>query len=235
MTTLDVRITPSLHPGTVRAIEGFNDHADFLAPVENAFSEAYEGVRAVLVAREKADRNPGWTDANRVIQVAGLADKQTAKITRTFDVAHKRLSETIAAYEKQLSKPLDASSGSSLAGEIRAYARTLPTGKRHELVEAAIAKGDSTTASALLGGPAYLSGITDAMRETYTTRWNSAVAPEVAARLKAMEAARQLVEQNAGKVFGQMADAVGATPDTVKALREAQSAAEQAVIMKDAA
>lgn len=92
---------------------------------------------------------------------------------------------------------------------------------------------DHTSVAALLGAPAYLSGLDANFQQTYTRFWNERSAPEVAQRLKAMKGAKQMIEERAGLVFKELEKAVGAPPHKAAALRKAKTEAEQAFVLKD--
>ena len=231
---VDVRITPALHPDNVKSIDGFDEQtAPYLAPTMTAFSTAYEGIRAVHDAREKAKTNPTWNEAMQIIHTDDFAQKHFTKISKSFDVTRSNLDKAIGALEQQLAAPIESKAAQSISAEIRAYAKDLPNEKRHAFIQQAIDAGDHTTVSALLGAPAYLSGLDTNFQQTYTRFWNERSAPEVAQRLKAMKGAKQMIEERAGLVFGELEKAVGAAPHKAQALRKAKTEAEQAFVLKD--
>lgn len=233
-TETDPRITPSLHPDNITQIDGYDDvTAGVLAPTLTAFSEAYERLRTVHNAREKARTNPTWNDAMQVIQTQDLADKVMARVSRTFDATRANLTKGISFLEQELSQPLESRASASIAAEIRAHVKSLPTEKRHEFIRQATANGDATTVSAVLGAPPYLSGLNDEFQKIYTRHWHEKASPEAAKRLKAMKGARTMIEERAGLMFSGLEKAVGCPYSTAKKLREARTAAEQAFILRD--
>ena len=232
--SIDPRITPTLHPDNVKTIEGYDDQtAPYLGPTMTAFSNAYEGVRAVWSAREAAAHNPTWNEAMQIIHTDDFAQKHFAKITKSFDVTRSNLEKGIAMLEQQLAAPIESKAAQSISAEIRAYAKNLPSEQRHKFIQEAIDAGDHTTVSALLGAPAYLSGLDGEFQQTYTRFWNERSAPEVAQRLKAMRGAKQMIEDRAGLVFGELEKAVGAPPHKAAALRQAKTNAEKAFVLQD--
>lgn len=217
---VDARITPSLHPDNVKNIDGFDEQtAPYLAPTMTAFSTAYEGVRAVWAAKEAAAHNPTWNEAMQIIHTDDFAQKHFAKISKSFDVTRSNLEKGITMLEQQLAAPIESKATQSIAGEIRAFVRDMPTEKRHKFIQKAIDAGDEKTVSALLGAPAYLSGLDANFQQTYVRFWNERSAPEVAQRLKAMKGAKQMIEERAGLVFKELEKAVGAPPHKAAALR----------------
>ena len=95
-------------------------------------------------------------------------------------------------------------------------------------VQSAIESGDHMTVSAVLGAPAYLSGITPDMQRTLTRMYREKHSPVEAKRLRAMEAARDLIMRNSAPLFAELEKAVGAPMHKVQALREAKNKADKA-------
>lgn len=234
-TDIDHRITPALHAENVKQIDGYDeDTAAVLAPTETAFSTAYEGIRAVWDARAVADKNPGWTEEQKLLQVDNFARKHLDKITRTFDTTRANLEKGIAHLEQELSQPVTTRAAHPVASEIRTYVRGLGTAKLHSFIQSAIDNGDHDTVTAVLGAPAYLSGLTPEFQQTYLRFYHERNNPAAAKRLKAMQGAKALIEERAGLVFKAMEAAVGGTSTKANKVREAQTAAEKALSFKDA-
>ena len=231
---VDHRISPSLHPENVKSIDGFDEQtAPYLAPTMTAFSTAYEGVRAVLAAKEAAAANPTWNEAQQIIHTDDFAQKHLARITKSFDVTRSNLDKAIVALEQQLTTPIESKAAASIAGEIRAFVRDMPTEKRHAFIQQALDAADHVTLGAVLGSPPYLSGLDANFQAVYVRHYHERNSPELAQRLKAMKGAKQMIEERAGLVFESMARAVGAPPHKAAALRKAKTAAEQAFVLKD--
>jgi hypothetical protein len=233
-TEIDPRITPALHPLNVREVEGYDDEtAQVLGPTETAFGAAYEALRAVYGAREKAERNSAWTEANRLIQVDNFARKHLERVTTAFDTTRANLERGIAALEADLSRPVTAKAAESISAEVRAHIKGLPSGQRMNVIQKAIEDGDSEVSTAVLGAPAMLSGLETGMQSVLLRAYHERTNPATAKRLRAMQGARDLIERNAPLVFGQFEKAVGAPPHKIRKLREANSEAEAALIVRD--
>lgn len=231
---IDPRITPALHPDNVKNIEGYDEQtAPYLGSTMTAFSTAYEGIRAVHEAREKAKTNPTWNEAMQIIHTDDFAQKHLARITKSFDVTRSNLDKAIVSLEQQLTAPIESKAAQSISAEIRAYAKNLPSEKRHAFIQQAIDEGDHTTVSAVLGAPAYLSGLDTNFQAVYVRFWNERNSPELAKRLKAMQGAKQMIEERAGLVFKELEKAVGAPPHKAAALRKAKTNAEKAFVLQD--
>lgn len=232
---IDTRVTPSLHPINVTKVEGYDDDTrPYLGQAESAFSEAYQGLQSVHDARAAAAQNPTWNEAQQVIATDDFGQRVFARIARQMDAAKANLDKSISALEEQLSAPVTSKAAHSVSAEIRAYVKSLSTGERMTFLQGAIANGDEVSASAVLGGPPYLSGI-DATTQTVLTRqYHERVSPQVAKRVMAMRGARDLITDRGGLVFKELEKAVGKPPQKVRALREAKNAAEQAFVLRGA-
>lgn len=231
---VDHRITPSLHPDNVKQIDGYDDAtAPLLGTTLTAFSTAYEGIRAVHDAREKAKTNPTWNEAQQIIHTDDFAQKHLARISKGFDSVRATLEKQIAHFETELATPLESRASVGISGEIRKYVKDMTTEERHKFIQEAIDAGDSVTVSACLGAPGYLSGLTADFQRTYTRYWNERAAPETARKLKAVQGAKAMIEERAGLVFKELERAVGAAPHKAAALRQAKTNAEKAFILQD--
>lgn len=229
---IDTRVSPSLHPDSITAVEGYSaETAPYLASVATAFSEAYEGIGKVHTARDKARSNPTWNEATQVIWTQELADKVFANVAKRFDRVKADLDGSIRTLEAELSTPLTSKASLPLASEIRAHVKNLSLKDRVAFVSGAIQRGDEQTVSSLLGSPSYLSGLTDELQAAYTKTWHRERNPALDNRLKAMTGAREALMQRAAIVHTELAKAVGEAPAKVAALRRAKNEAEKAFIL----
>ena len=232
---VDSRISPAMDPYNVRNLEEYDDEtAPVLGHVENAFRRAYEALRDVHNARDAARMNPTWTEGQQVIHTDALARKHLDKITRTFDRANDDLKNGIAHIEAELRSPVVTKASLQIAQEIRAHCKTLPKGSdRLEFLNKLLKDGDSLSLSAVLGGPAFLSGLTNDQVELYTWEFHTQAEPAKAKRLSAMRSALALLHRNAPLVFKEMNKAIGCPPQKLRALKTANTAAEKAMVVRE--
>ena len=231
---IDVRVSAGLHPDNVQSVDGYCDEtAPVLGPTKDAFHACYNAIAAVADAREASKTNPAWTPEAQVIMTADLAEKYIAKVATKFDIARNRLLEGIASIERELSAPIASKGVSSISAEVRAHTKALSPSERTKLVRRVIEAGDDVSATAILGGPAFLSGLSDDMKEAFTRQYHEKNSPGSTLRLRAMKGAVGLIEKNAPLMHTAFSKAVGAPPATINALRAAKSAAEKHMIMKD--
>lgn len=235
MSEVDHRISPSLHPDTVTKIDGYDaDTEAVLAPTVTAFSTAYEGLRQIHDTRAVVHQNPGWTDEQKLLQVDTFAKKHFERMTRAFDSVLVSLNKGIAHLEGELSQPVTTKAAGSIAGEVRAHVKALPTEQRMSVIQKAIVESDHEVATAVLGAPAMLSGIEGGMQKVLLRQYHEKNNPAATKRLKAMQGAKELVEQRAGLIFKEVERAVGGTSAAANKVRKAQDAAEKALAFKEA-
>jgi hypothetical protein len=233
---VDERITISLHPSALTTVDGYCEETlPALAIVESTFRSCYTALKAVHNFRELAARNAAWTEAAQIIQTDDLANKHRAKIAGAFDVTRQRLLDNIAMIERELSAPVTSRASLGIAAEVRAHAKGLTTENRVALVRHAINSGDEVTITAVLGGPSYLSGLSDELQAAFTRQYHERSSPAAVLRLRAMKGAVDLIERNAPLMHKAFEDAVGCPPNKARALREANTAAEKAAVFRDVA
>ena len=223
------RTSISLHPASITKLDGFSEETrGYIAGTERALHEAYSGVSAVHAAMDAAKRDPTLNEAARLIKVDDLAHRMFKKLAGLFDAERVRLEKGIALSEDKLSAPVEAKASHFLASEVRAFVRDMPDNDRAMFIRAAIMRGDDMTATACLGGPAYLSGLNDEMHSVLLKTYHERSNPDEAARLTVMRGAKTLIEHRGGLLFSELEKAVGAKPHEVNRLREAKNASDKA-------
>lgn len=232
---IDTRVTPSLHPTNVQEVDGYCDEvAGILQSAQAAFTTAYHGLSAIHDAREKARQNPSWNEVEQAVQTADFADKVVERITRSFDSATANLKTIAEGLEKELSAPIDASSYGVIAGEIRAHVKGLKPAERMGFVMQLIRSGDQRSAKAILGGPAFLSGLEPEMQSVLLRMFHEQHEPVKANRLKVAKGAIDLIDQRAGLIWAERDKAVGENPHKIAKWRIQRAAAAQAFTLPKA-
>ncbi len=231
---IHANITPSLHPDNLKAIEHYDDHTGpYINAAVEAFSVAYEGLAAVHTARAAADKNPTLNEAGKLLMVAQFAGKQQDQIGRKFDSAMLNLTKAIKATDEMLTTPLVQAGSSTISTEIRNHVKNLPNDKRYDFLKSAHEAGDVQTLSAVLGAPAFLSGLSQVEREAHTRLHHERTNPDAAKRLGVMRKAHAMLEERGGLVFKEVEKAIGASWSKVQRLKEARDESEKAFIVKD--
>jgi hypothetical protein len=230
--SIDTRVTPSFHPETVQALDGYDENtASILSGVESAFTDAYVSIGRVHDARNAAKTNPTWNEAQQIIEVANFADKLTANLAKKFDSATANLTRVVEGLERDLSQPIEGKGVGAMAGEIRSYVHSLPEGQRMGFIQKAIDSGDERTVGAVLGGVPYLSGITPEMQAVLLRQYHEKTNPRAAKQLRAAKAGLELLGERGGLIFKEMEKGVGAKQAKVQQLRAAKAAAEKSFVV----
>lgn len=230
-TTIDVRVTPSFQSANVRALPQYDaDTAPVFAPVESAFDLALQTCISIHEAREAAKNDLTLTENARLVAVADFADKVTERATRAFDYANTALTNNIAALEKALAEPVQSKAAQTIAVEIRAYVKGLKAegGSILDFVRRAIDAGDHDTVSAVLGAPAYLSGMTPENQAVMLRMYHAKANPQTAKRLVAAQAAQEYLQRNGGLFMGQVEKAIGGDYRKIQMLRKGANARTKA-------
>lgn len=228
---VDTRVTAGLHPQSVASLEDYDeDTKGHLEQVVQAFTVAYEGAGKVFDARAAAATDPTLTEAAQLIRTQDMADKVFQRAAAAFDKVSANLQSGIALIEKELTTPVQSRAVHSIAVEIRNYVRGLKAegGSPMDFVRNAILSGDLDGASAALGAPPYLSGLTPEAQAVLLRMYHEKNNPVAAKRQRAMKAALDLVGQRSGLLFKDLEKAVGVPPHRVKALKDAKAKADKA-------
>jgi hypothetical protein len=228
---LDPRVVDNLLP---KNSKNETEHADVLASMRNAFEGAYKGLEALGKARSAAAANEAWTPAEQLRRVGEMSDKTVDRVTGAFDKAHKFLTELVSGLDRSLSEPLAAGTRDQLAVEIREHVKHLPEDKRGAFVGEAMKKNDVRTLQAILGAPAFLSGLGESHHTMFTKQYRSAANPAAVARLEVARKGLELLEKRAGLILREAERAMGGSFAKLKKVREANSAAEAALVMQNA-
>jgi hypothetical protein len=232
---VDTRVSPSLHPINVRELDGYDSETETLLGItEGAFAEAYQGLSEIHDARIKAAANPTWTEAQQLVQVDDFAQAQVKRITGRLDSAAANLETVVSGIEKELTTPVENSAGGLVSTEIRAHVKAMKDEERFGFVRAAIISDDKRTATAILGAPSYLSGLTAEMQEILTRMYHEHHQPLQAKRLKAAKGALALIAERKPLILREKEKGVGAPANKIAQMRAAKLAAEAAVSRRDA-
>jgi hypothetical protein len=220
----------SLAPGNITALEGYDEFDGWgLDHAVRAMETAHTACANIIEARQAALADPTMTDAARAIAVADLADKVTAKVTKSVDASLATLKKTIAAERTELSKPLSAAVSPELGREIRGHVRGLKPAERISFLQAQAKAGDVTTLSAVLKCPSYLSGVDADVLPALNNELNRALNPQAVKRLAMLEKAEQKL-CDAGSIFIASTErAVGVKRGVIARLREQQGRARKSL------
>ena len=230
---IDIRVASTLHTEMVRSLPEYADETNrhLFANTEQAFDLAYKALGQIYDAREQAEKDPTLNEAARAIMVADFADKLSERATKAVDYAEGVLTKQIAQIEGELSKPVEShAANSSVSKEIRDHVRGLKAEGKSPMsfVRERLNEGDYASASAVLGAPAYLSGLTKDQQVALLRMYHERANPQKSKQLAAMKAAYAALERGGGLIIGQVQKAIGADYRKIKMLREANNASKRA-------
>ena len=233
-TQVKTGVSPSLHPAVISSIPGYEQNKGYCGGAEEAFNIAYKTVEDVIATRKTVQVDESRTPKAKALAVANKAEQYLARLQKTHGAAWERLDNGIKHIETQLSAPLEQQAGAgSVNGEIRSHAKSLKRDERMRMIEDALKRGDVKTCGAILGAPAYLSGLNDEEHKHFTRKFHEATNPELVSRLNVITQVKQKLEQSKDIIKMELERAVGLSPIELQRLREGSKAAEDALLLKD--
>ena len=155
------------------------------------------------------------TDKTKALELVEKAERVQTTIDAKFKTTSATLDKNIADIEAQLSKPLNDQSGAFNA-EIRTHFKTLERQERADTLNEAIEQGNTETSAAVLGAPAYLSGLTDTEHKHHTHKFHEATNPEWMERLTVITKVKQAIERTMPIPKIEIEKAIGLTPKQVQ-------------------
>lgn len=209
---VDIRLSLGLDPDAAMAtIADYDDDtASYVGPAKSAFTEAYNAIRAIHDCKAAVAEDPTLNEAGQLLKVDDYAQKRMiAKVYPLWDTASSSLNAKVEAWEKEMTKEVVSQASQMVSGEIRAHMKGLKQGERMSAISQAIRDGDSVVASAVLGAPAMLSGLDEEMKQILLREYHEKFNPGLAKRLRAVTAARDLIDGRIGVLKKEVAKAVG--------------------------
>jgi len=196
-----------------------NDPA--VKPLYDAVSLAR--ARIERVAKMRFTPNPFKTQAGNQEALEQEFNRATEVYASRMDSAKQRAKAELEALERKRNEALPESKH---ATEIRNYVRSLPEEKRTEFIETAINNGDLDTASAVINGPSYLSGIGADLQGHYLDSIAEIRNPGLKARRQAIQHAMSIAENTTFDMINDYERLVDTRE--LKQAREGEKAAEAA-------
>jgi hypothetical protein len=165
-----------------------------------------EAARAPLAAarqmRETINQLVGST-ANRA-ELARAAEARMAQVTKSFDAAVPALEARRQAVEASIAKVFDVAD--SVGVEIRSHFKS--TSEPYAAAAKLIESGDLRSTRALLGGPAYLSGLSDEQMATLRTAARLKFAGDLHGLSQDLDRALSTLNRVGSAVVNQVAGAI---------------------------
>jgi hypothetical protein len=208
-----------LHEGVIQAIDGYAEFEGYLAPARNAFSTAFEALKAINEARVAAEKNRARTPQQIVLITASFAEKKLEHMTRIWDKARADLQASAMMLDESLSAPLEQQAMGPINAEIRAHIKAMDSTERVKFIQESINSKRVKVISAVLGAESFLSGLSDGMHTSFTRIWHEQEQPAAVRRLAATRKALEQLDKRGGLALTQVEKAMGGTWKEVKALR----------------
>ncbi|WP_018275686.1 hypothetical protein WKI13_18930 [Teredinibacter turnerae] len=234
-TNISTHVSPTIRPENITGLPGYNEQTKgYVSSSVNALKIATTAIDDTIKARLAVNADPSRNPKAKVLAVADYAEKQDSQLQKLFEKTADDLLKRIAHKESELSKPVEEFAGiGHVASEIRNHLKNTDRDKRMAFLNEALESGDDKTLKSILGAPSYLSGLTDLEHKHYTKLFHQKANPEIAAQINLMSGALDKLK-NAHKVIRKQFDeAIGANAVEVAKLRAANSAAEEALAVKN--
>lgn len=233
--TLSTLVSPTVRPENITGLPGYKEQTQgYVSGAVNALTAATNAIGDVIKAREVVNTDPSRTPKAKVLVVADMADKLDTQLQKIFEKNWDDLSKRIAHKQAELSKPVEEFAGiGHVASEIRNHLKSLDRGERLGFLNEALQRNDEKTIKSILGAPSYLSGLTDAEHGHYVKLYHEKAHPEISAQINLMTGALEKLKQAHKVIRKQFEEAIGANAVEVAKLRAANSAAEEALIVKN--
>lgn len=124
------------------------------------------------------------------------AERELVQVLPMVDRQREQTNAAIAHLEKEIDESLaDGAIKWQFAHEARQHVKQLTNNDREKFVENALRNGDRKAAAAVLGVPAYLSGLNESAYKLFQHRYRSECFPKSAARIKSLRQAQDILDE----------------------------------------
>ena len=182
-------VVPDFSPSIDPAVFSNPENDQSLADIKTAIGALRQAAEAVRRGARALHEDEMRTVPARHKEALDYAYKVVRPSLMASDAATARLNAEIAGLKTKVSQPPPIDRG--LAAEIRAAIARMPRDERTKAVLASMKSGDDSIASACLGGPPLLSGMSDTahahVRNSYATLRHPDTVKRIAALEKGME------------------------------------------------
>lgn len=232
---IKTHVSPTVNEANITSLPGYSDATKgYVSDIQSTMKAAYTAVDSVITARKTVNADPSRTPKAKVLAVADVADKYDKQLQKMFENVWDSANKRIAHKQAELTKPIEEYAGAgTVAGEIRNHLKSLDRGERMSFLSSALERGDEKTLKSVLGAPSYLSGLSDVEHSHYVKLYHEKAHPEISAQINLMTAALEKLKQAHKVIRKEFEEAVGANHYEVTKLRAANSAAEEALVIKN--
>lgn len=233
--TIKTHVSPTVNEANITSLPGYNDSTKgYVSDIQSAMKSAYTAIDAVITARKTVNADPSRTPKAKVLAVADVADRYDKQLQQVFEKVWENANRRISHKRAELNKPIEESSNiSHVTSEIRAYLKNLDKNERMGFLNSALEKKDEITLKSILGAPSYLSGLTDAEHDHFLKLYQEKVSPEIFAQISLITEALKKLKIAHKVIHKEFEEAIGASRHEVAKLRAVNSAAAEALVIKN--
>ena len=160
-----------------------------------AQARARAAAEAILESYDLRMADPNNTRAANLRKAKVYAEKKLAEVLPAIDEQRKRTRAVIDEAEKDIARGLaEGATEWAFAQETRAHVRSLTEPQRAAFLGDCFNRGDRLAAAAVLGVPAYLSGLSEAAQRAYRLRYRQVFHPAESKRVAALSAAQEILD-----------------------------------------
>jgi len=189
--------SPSMHEGIIGQVAADDPTVELIFEALRGIRKAAEGAYKAALA---IHGNDALSEAGRHVAVADTAQKVLAQALPLADRARENLETAITRIKMKLAAPAADGSvrGIYLATEIRSRLAAMTASDRRKTLAAA----DEAPISAILSGPAFLSGLTPLEIEAARMGWATKRYPDELRRLQYLESIGDHLQRASSLVLG---------------------------------
>lgn len=204
-------ITPSLHPEMVTGVKGYGETTkQYLAETRNTLETTYKALEEIYKARDAINGDPLLSEGAKKVKLAKLAESKQKQATTAFDNTMAVLRSRITFIENAMNGPLLQNAGAgSFNEEIRRHVNDLPFEDKEKFLKDALKSKVELTLTAVLGAPAYLTGLLPVLHEGFRSQYHGMKYPGLMEELEVTKGAYDLLTKHGPKVFGEVEKAMG--------------------------
>ncbi|WP_334063387.1 hypothetical protein [Alteromonas genovensis] len=230
---INSKISPSLHPKNITAIDGYDDTtAGYVESAKVALELAYQSLDAVHCARTTLNENNAWSKEKKIFELAEFGEKNMDKVLPVFDRARTQLESGIQSVETAINESF-VKTTPALAQEIRTHIKTMDRAARSEFVRVLLSEKNFEVLTAIADAPAFLSGMGTQEHGHLKRQLQESVSPELVKRVKVMKSALTMLESRGALVHTETEKAIGARFDFIAKMRKTESATRRALMIED--
>lgn len=184
----------------------FDDKDPVIQAIVSAQGRARTKLLKVFEVHDLHMSNRLKTPLANMLASKGFAEKALAEVLPALDRQREATKAEIKKLQRTIEDSLEAGALRwNFATETREYVRSLPTAKdREKFIADALARGERLAAAAVLGVPAYLSGLSETSQKLFLHRYKAEAFPDVVARTEALTKAQDILDDGGQSMISEV-------------------------------